>query len=393
MNTPLTTDDRQCVYWLPCMAQDNLKIVEDNELFMEYDTAEGLGMYLIHTFIDYMPSLKNGNEDFRGLRIKAHVVYFTLADLKTLYSKEHYKDLSSSPKSISRDMFRVFTKAPLYIHGYCSFKDILKRSIEAKKLKKLSRSYIKQDEDLWLTLTLRDYTRYGLALFEIFFDKFAVFYEKVKQTIYHQVKLHFHKHHFHKMMLKTSDALYLNEANSMSRLRVENNPGLIHYIKNYHDVVKLAIDVLYGDYLTIDGKSKFSVIRISKKKKREQEELKRNFYDDCYDLSGMCVFLQNLLNCNENTICRLDNSECEGEEEVKERYHNYASNIANARVGAEALRNKIRYHHDEHELKTAKWISKVSIWLGSISIVLALLSFMTIREWISDCWKWVVNLD
>ena len=389
MKSSIATDDRQCVYWLPCMAQDNLKIVENNELFMKYDTTEGLGMYLIHTFIDYNPSVKDGDGDFRGLRIKAHVVYFTLSDLRMLYSKEHYKVVSPSIKHISRDMFLVFTGAPLHIHGYHKLSDIRRRTTYAAKLKKYRRSFIKQKQDLWLTLTLRDYTKYGLALFEIFFDRFADFYDGIKQIIYHQVKLHFHKHHFHEMMLKTTDALYLDEDHRLSELRIDNNPGLLHYIKNYHDVVKLAIDVLYGYYYSIDSQSKQSDKRVPKK---QREEMKRDFYDASYDLSGMCVFLQNLLNCSENKICRLENSQCGEDKDLKEMYQNYANNIANARMGAEALRNKIRYHHDEEELQTAKWISRVSLWLGFFSVGLALLSFKTIRGWISLGWEWFVNL-
>lgn len=179
-------------------------------------------------------------------------------------------------------------------------------------------------------------------------------------------------------MDKTAKAIYISQQDESIDIQVDDNRGLLHYIEKFHEIITKEIDTLYQDYKIIDtpNRNKKKDENISKK---EAKKRILKFYDNCYNLIGLGVFVQSLLNCIQNKVCRLDNSGSQLPEHAKKKYQSYASNMVNAKAGVEALRSKIKHHHDDENLRKANNISHISLFLGIISIVLAIFSFEAVR--------------
>lgn len=115
-------------------------------------------------------------------------------------------------------------------------------------------------------------------------------------------------------------------------------------------------------------------------KKRKLKRKKLKFYEDCHNLIGRWVFVQTLLGSPENAICRSYASR----EAKGRKYAAMARNIANVRQGAEAIRDKVKHHHDEENLRMAGRINRLNTILAVLSVLLALLSFDTFRKPVGD---------
>ena len=371
--------DKQCVYWLPCMAQDNLAILREGSVYMRYETQGKSMFYHVRSHIT-KPSFdpySTGPVDYRNIKIKVRITGYRARDYYLSGYAEPFSP-ENAIEEISSDEFYYFAEGK-----FQNKKNPDSADKDLKKIIKNKQNVIKTPDELVIELTLIDYLPSGLALFCISIEEEASFYEKIKDILYYQVKLHFHQHHFHNKMEKTAKAIYISKKEKDINLKSDDNPGLLHYIEKFHEIITKEIDVLYQDYKIIDTLGEKKGKKISDK---EASKKKLQFYDKCYDLVGLGVFVQSLLNCAQNKVCRLDNSDSILLEDKRTRFQNYASNIANARAGVEALRSKIKHHHDDENLKTSNRLGKrslylgwLSVFLGVLSIVLAVLSFEVVR--------------
>lgn len=358
--------DKQCVYWLPCMAQDNINVLHEGSLYMQYETQGKAMFYQVHSHVTkpHFHMHSSQPRDFRGLTIKVRITGYRDRNYYNGFDQSLFSSPGNAIEEITQHKFEYFADEifPEKLNN------ILKK--EHKKNIKEKENVIKNHHELILILTLTDYLPSGLSLFSIEVEKDAPFYEKIKDILYYQVKLHFHQHHFHDKMDKTAKAIYISQQDESIDIQVDDNRGLLHYIEKFHEIITKEIDTLYQDYKIIDtpNRHKKKDENISKK---EAKKRILKFYDNCYNLIGLGVFVQSLLNCIQNKVCRLDNSGSQLPEHAKKKYQSYASNMVNAKAGVEALRSKIKHHHDDENLRKANNISHISLFLGIISIVLA----------------------
>lgn len=348
------------IFWLPCMAQDNLKITSTGSICMSYPSSVMASFYHIRTLA--VPSKNSDEDNLRGLKIYVHVTAYEDRDIKKKLDSRDSRSLEAVNKIsfIPKSKFKMYANTDWEPHPH-TWKE--KRLF--RKFRNQRNRLRKTKEELMLEFTLDDYLPCGLAKFNIKEIRYASFYRQVLVLIYEQIKLHFHTHHFHGCMTHTCSPLYLKTGDADIRIHDNDNPGLLHFIEECHTILTEDVDGLYNEYRSIDSPT-------DKRSKSERlsnwgkERRKLEFYESCYNLIGQSVFIQSLLNTMQNRCCHpmvyKDNN----------KYQIYACNIENARSGAEALMNKIKHHHEVRNLKIATRISYGSIALGILSVVLAL---------------------
>ena len=368
--------DKQCIYWLPCMAQDNLRVLQEGSLYMQYIAQGKSAFYHIHSQIlkSTDESQSTANADYRGLKIKVRITVYQKIDNNRSLLSSNSQSIERTIEKISKEKFEYFADETIP-------SDLTKKSIkrEHSKNENDKRKTKKNPDELIVILTLQDYLPSGLASFSIKLKKYASFYEKIKDILYYHIKLHFHQHHYHDKMDKTAKALYIPPQKNEIILQENDNEGLLYYIEKFHEIITREIDTLYQDYKSIDipNKHKKKSERISKK---QAEKMKSKFYDSCYNLIGLSVFVQSLINCVQNKACRLNNPESKLTESKKKKFQNIASNLINSKAGVDVLRSKTKHHHEDDNLRKANIISYISLGLGIISIILATLSFEFVRN-------------
>ena len=146
-----------------------------------------------------------------------------------------------------------------------------------------------------------------------------------------------------------------------SRLKTRKSSLLSYLFKH-------ILNSLYLDYKGIDTKPSLQ----NRRQRKNVRENKLRFYDKCHDLIGQWVFLQTLLTSPQNSLCRADAPSNPG---VKD-YSVIARNLANIKDGTEALRNKVRHHHDDENLHAANRATRLSLRLAWLSLVLGLLRIL-----------------
>lgn len=373
-------------YWLPAMAQEGPEVSDHRICYRSYPSRD-LDIFMHMRSELSMPEKKlSESSQLKGLKIDITVnlyrsikvsqqlregidpgrisIFNTYNTIRDITKEEYNRLLDIDPDHSGHGLFRrQWLKLKEYIISY-----------------RLLRQRIKPLGDpLHVTLSLCHYLRCGVAEFKIENCDSPEYLDMVRENLYHQVKSHFHTDHYHKPGTVLAPSCSINDNTPITQ---PDNGPLLHYIAACHDTMTRSLHGLYADYKYIDTHPlKKPTTRL---KGKEATRLKLEFYESCYNLIGQWVFVQTLLNSSLNTCCRIS-----GGKTVNGRdYGIIANNLSNVRLGVEALRNKIRYHHDEENLRATNRSNRLntclawlSVILGILSVILALLCFQSVKDW------------
>lgn len=392
-------------YWLPYIAQDKPRLLSNHKLHCSYPSSDADIFY--HISSEVLNPEDAERTSLKGLIFELHVNLYRsevkIRDIRTNGTPDNNPDTGKKKTRGGKD------KNPYYPPRYNTIKKIseevyqqlstnFESGVERKWYRKPTgylSDYIiamkvyrmgisKISETLSIKLTLEDYTSGGIAVFNVETDADRQLVESIHKDIYRQIKFHFHEDHYH-----TAGGIGCTPLETDADIHKKDNDALLHYIGFFHDTLTRGLHTLYEDYREIDTRQNLTK-RLLKKRKLKRKKLK--FYEDCHNLIGQWVFVQTLLGPPENAICRSYASR-----EAKERkYAAIARNIANVRQGAEAIRDKVRHHHDEENLRLANRVNNLNTFLAILSVLLALLSFEPIRNFITEFFtsagQWLENL-
>lgn len=382
------------VFWLPFIAQDRLRLLSNHKLYCSYPSSDADIFYHISSEV-LNPGIAEKTSP-KGLIFELHITLYH-SEIKTFdrnsgnpfgnnrdtddkkntddpkkdnpYHPPRYNRIKKIPKEVY-EQFRTNFESCAERKWYKRPTGYLSDYIIAMKVYRMGISKI--SETWTITLTLEDYTSGGIAVFKVETDADRQLVESINRDIYRQIKFHFHEDHYH-----SPGGIGCTPLETDTDIHKKDNDALLHYIDFFHDTLTLGLHTLYEDYREVDSRQNLTK-RLLKKRKLKRKKLK--FYEDCHNLIGRWVFVQTLLGSPENAICRSYASR----EAKGRKYAAMARNIANVRQGAEAIRDKVKHHHDEENLRLAGRINRLNTILAVLSVMLALLSFDTIRKPVGD---------
>lgn len=372
-------------YWLPAMAQEGPAVFDHRVCYRSYPSRD-LDIFMhMRSELSMPRATLSESSPLEGLKIDITVnlyrsikvsqqlregtdpdrisIFNTFNTIRDITEEEYNRLLDNYPDHSGHGLFRrQWLRLKEYIIGY---------RILSLRIKPLG-------PPMHVTLRLGHYLRCGIAEFTIENCDSAEYLDMVRENLFHQVKSHFHTDHYHKSGTVLAPSCRIDDSSQITK---PDNGPLLHYIAACHDTMTRSLHGLYADYKYIDTHPlKKPATRL---KGKEATRLKLEFYESCYNLIGQWVFVQTLLNSSLNTCCRIPEGKTVGGRD----YGIIANNLSNVRLGVEALRNKIRYHHDEENLRTTSrsnrlntWLAWISVSLGLLSIILALLSFQSVKD-------------
>lgn len=382
------------VFWLPFIAQDRPRLLTGEKQYCSYPSSDADIFYHISSEV-LNPEVAEKTSP-KGLIFELHITLYH-SEIKTYdrnsgnpvdnhrntggrkntddpkkdnpYHPPRYNRIKKIPKEVY-EQFRTNFESSGTRQWYKRPAGLLSDYIIAMRVYRMGISKISKT---WcITLTLEDYTAGGIAVFKIETDADRQLVESIYRDIYRQIKFHFHEDHYH-----SPGGIGCSPYIKDTDIHKKDNDALLHYIGFFHDILTRGLHTLYEDYREVDSRQNLTK-RLLKKRKLKRKKLK--FYEDCHNLIGQWVFVQTLVGSSENEICRLDTSS----KTEDKKYATIARNIANVRRGAEAIRDKVKHHHDEENLRLSSRINHLNTILAVLSVMLALLSFDTIRKPVGD---------
>lgn len=356
-------------YWLPAMAQEGPAVFDRRTCYRSYPSRD-LDIFMhMRSELSMPENTLSGSFPLQGLRIDITVnLYRSIKVARQLRGNTdpgRFPDFNTIIDITEDDYNRLLDIYPDYSgHHFCRRQWLrLKEYLISYRI--LSRRIKPLAPPMHVTLRLDRYLRCGIAEFTIENCDSTEYLDMVRENLYHQVKSHFHTDHYHKSGTVLASSCRINDGTDITQ---DDNAPLLHYISSCHDTMTRTLHGLYADYKYIDTHPlKKPDGRI---KGKEATRLKLEFYESCYNLIGQWVFVQTLLNSRHNTCCRLSGGKTVGGRD----YGMIANNLSNVRLGVEALRNKIRYHHDEENLRATNRSNRLNTWLAWISVSLGILS-------------------
>lgn len=128
------------------------------------------------------------------------------------------------------------------------------------------------------TLSERDYQRFN----------------DIKDTVYHQIKSHFHQHYHHTEDESMLKGFYSDQQIDLTE---SDNKVLSFYIRQIHQWLSQQVEQMHDEYVFVVFEEHTS--------DQEQKEVRKEFYANCENLLGQFVFYNSLLNSKRNKSCRI----------------------------------------------------------------------------------------
>lgn len=358
MNPSNSKKTEYCVFWIPAMAQDSVRVINEGPLTVRIPGDRINSFYHLHSHVE----IKDDNKPV----VKVEVVKYRKRNPeKTLWERIIRTNFKESFGYVSEQQFRVFSGEEYTVYSRAdlhSVKEFLNALKETRNRLVKSR-LLHKSVSCVVEFSLEDDFPCGLAKFKVsVVDNYPI-YRLTRNMICRHIVKHFHRHHFHEEYTYTPRFL----ENDIDIHENDSESLLMLFDEVYADMAG-KLDGLYSDYETID-KSLDRKDRKEKIGRRERKIKRRQFYKNCHNMAGQLVFIKALTDSKENTCCRKGALVLE-----KEKYGTYACALENISEGVEALRSKIRYHHDSMDLQKAAIISYISLAVGIISLVVALIS-------------------
>lgn len=346
-----------CVLWIPTMAQDCIRVINEGPLTVRIPGDTVNSFYHLHSYVE---SRNDGK-----CVIKVEVIKYQKRNPHDYFiTKLFPNSISGSFANVSELQFRVFNRDSKRLIGaedICSANQLHILLTELRS--RWRRKRLHKALSCSVRFCLMDSLSCGVAKFEVSGVDNSKIYNATKIMMCRHIVSHFHRHHFHDVYVYTP-CFYQKNID----IHENDNDSLLNFIEELHDDMAGKLDGLYADYESIDNSSDRKD-RSEKIRRRDRKRKKRMFYENCHNMAGQLVFIKALIDAKENTCCRKD-VVVEG----KEKFSTYACVLDNISAGVDALRSKIRYHHDSVDLQKAAIISYISLAVGIISLVVALIS-------------------
>lgn len=370
--------------WLPVMAQKGLMVIHTGDLYYSYPSAALDRFYQIRSHISNLPSKLESEDRLKGFEIEVEInVYYSEIESAKPESREK-QFLPGYYNQIRKIDQKIFDS-----HKAGEFRRDATGSWWKKQVVRISNLVIsmllyhkkikREEPPIKIIFKIEESLPNGLCRFATKSNTSKELSE-FENDIYRQIKFHFHEDHFH-----DSEMIIAEPYVGTCSIKEDNNEALLYYITACHKLLTTTLHGLYQDYREID----IATEDVNRKRRRIVRRNKLKFYDKCHDLVGQWVFLRTLLTSPQNKCCK---PEAYPSDKAKD-YSLIARNIENVKEGVEALRNKIRHHHDERNLHAANRTNRLntrlawlSLSLGIISVALALLSFDEIKD---DVFNWI----
>lgn len=275
---------------------------------------------------------------------------------------------NNQPWAIDKEEFDRYHGVDCYTYGLSRLSKINKRIKYLWKNYGIRREKIEfQAKTTKITLSLEQVSRSGIVMFRVNAnEEVTKEFETLSKDLYKQVKSHFHEDHFHDSGILFVNPIFFNEECDINR---PDNKVLLHYISSSNIKFEDSINNLYSLYQPID------VNPYNKLKKRHSKEIIQKryaFYDECYKIIGQRVFVQILLDADQNKCCHVDRGyDIDGTD-----YRKVALGLSNVKNAVEALKNRTKHHHDEEKLRINERTTRhntqlawLSVGLGAISLI------------------------
>jgi len=119
-------------------------------------------------------------------------------------------------------------------------------------------------------------------------------FDDIKDTVYHQIKSHFHHHYHHTNGESMLKGFY---SDKKINLKEDDNDVLSYYITQVHELLSQQVEQIHYEYVFVEYEEHPS--------EKEHKEVRKEFYSNCENLLGQFVFYRSLLNSRRNRSCRI----------------------------------------------------------------------------------------
>lgn len=119
-------------------------------------------------------------------------------------------------------------------------------------------------------------------------------FNNIKDTVYHQIKSHFHHHYHHTDNESTPKGFF---SNHKINLKEFDNEVLSYYITQIHALLSQQVEQLHEEYVFVEQEKHPS--------DKDLKKARKEFYSNCENLLGQFVFYSSLLNSKRNRSCRI----------------------------------------------------------------------------------------
>lgn len=311
MDPILTT--KYCTFWIPCITHNELMIV-DGKYNLEFPQRQSIN--------DYDPLYKVSKGD----------IFYTIGSFVEI---------------ITNDTKDEETK-------YIITVKVCAKKRNGKNLAELF--------SFDIVFTSVEYRHSGLIQFKYSLSEtnHQRFYD-IKDTIYHQIKNHFHEHYYH-----TQEASLLKGYYSVTQvdLKQEDNEVLQHYFNQIHNILVQQVEHTYYEYkyvCSLDSNDE------------DGNSIREKFYENCENILGQFVFYSSLLNSKRNLSCRILPTIDNPNEMMRRLAHNIYNLIDSIRIIYKKTKSTFYLQNiqETNEIqKTIKDISKKNVELIQQGIAL-----------------------
>lgn len=257
---------KYCVFWIPCVTHNELQVIEDKKLLS-------------------FPQIDNPDS--------YHPLYQTpLSDKGSL-------------------LYKIDTIANKLCGGTKT--DDAKFLVTVKiEIRLKSGDRVKNWSDFTVEMKSVEYRHCGLIEFEYSLtDSEHKKFDYIKDTVYHQIKSHFHDHYHHAEDTPLMKGYYVDSKVDLKR---DDNDILKYYLEQVHSNLSTKAQDLHDDYVYLVNGSFAS--------EDDKRAKIRQFYLWCEELLGQFVFYSSLLNSKRNVSCRLIPSKPNFDPELRRLAHN-----------------------------------------------------------------------
>lgn len=235
-----------CIFWIPCVTHNELTIIPG---------CDTLSFPLKKSPEDYDPLYKSKN----GL------VFYDIVSFAEVVSK-------GTDTEDARYRISLTIRAKIKNDG--GLTELFSFPVELKSV---------------------EYRHCGLIQFEYSLpEREHQRFDDIKDTVYHQIKSHFHHHYHHTDNESMLKGFY---SDNKIDLKEYDNKVLSYYLTQIHKLLSQQVEQIHDEYVFVEHEEHPS--------DKDLKKARKEFYSNCENLLGQFVFYSSLLNSKRNRSCRI----------------------------------------------------------------------------------------
>ncbi len=237
---------RYCIFWIPCVTHNELTIIPG---------CDTLSFPLRKSPEDYDPLYKSKN----GL---------------VLYDIVSFAEVVAKGTETEDARYRISLTIRAKIRKDGGLTELFSFLVELKSV---------------------EYRHCGLIQFEYSLsEREHQRFDDIKDTVYHQIKSHFHHHYHHTDNESMLKGFYSDKKINLKKF---DNKVLSYYITQVHELLSQQVEQIHYEYVFVEHEEHPS--------DKEHKAARKEFYSNCENLLGQFVFYSSLLNSKRNRSCRI----------------------------------------------------------------------------------------